>query len=410
MCVLGTPPGGVDHLPKFKGATDGVRKLIRRLEMKIMEKDYRVCAQCVMDTTLPDIEFDEGGVCNYCKRYEDRVRTELDYTAAGQSRLQTLIERIKREGARQDYDCIIGVSGGADSTYVAHLVKNKFGLRPLAVHLDNGWDAELAVANVEKVLKRLGIDLHTNVLNWKEFRDLQVSFLKSSIAHVEIPTDHAIWATLIRSATAYKIRYIISGINIVTEGVAAHAWLYDSKDARLIKGIHAKFGTVPLKTFPMLDISDFAYSFFVRGIRWIPMLNYVPYNKSEAKQIIIDDLGWRDYGGKHYESVFTRFQHAFWLPHKFNIDMRRPYLSALVLSRQMSREQALLEVMSPPSPKDQLNEDVEYVIKKLNLTQAEFDRIVAAPRKSHNDYPNNAFLWRGLPFAVNLAHRLAVRV
>ncbi len=375
-----------------------------------MANAYRSCVQCIMDTTLPDIEFDEKGVCNYCKRYEERIQKDLNYNAAGEARLAALIERIKREGTARAYDCLIGVSGGADSTYVAYLVKKTFGLRPLAVHLDNGWDAELAVANVEHTLKRLEIDLYTNVLDWEEFRNLQVAFLRSSIPHVEIPTDHAIWATLIRTASSHGIRYIISGINIVTEGVAAHAWLYDSKDAHLIKSIHRKFGTSPLKTFPLLSLTDFAYYFFIKGIRWIPILNYVPYNKAEAKERIVNELGWRDYGGKHYESVFTRFQHSYWLPHKFKMDMRRPYLSALILSRQVKREQAVLEMESPPVPPDQLKEDVEYVIKKLNLTPGDFDRIMAAPPRSHADYPNNAFLWRGFPFAVKLAHRLAVRV
>jgi len=377
---------------------------------EMLASKYRICTQCIMDTSLPDIEFDEKGVCNYCRSYENRIQRDLNYHAVGQVRLHALIKRMKREGARRDYDCIIGVSGGVDSTYVAYLVKKQFGLRPLAVHLDNGWDAELAVINVEEIVRRLGLDLYTQVLDWEEFRDLQVSFLKSSIPHIEIPTDHAIWATLIRTAAKYGTRYIISGTNLVTEGVATPAWLYESKDAHLINSIHRIFSTLPLKTFPQLSITDFVYFFFIRGIRWIPILNYVPYNKADAQRIIGTELGWRDYGSKHHESIFTRFQHVFWLPHKFNIDLRRPYLSALILSKQMTREHALSEVRLPPRPPDQLEEDIEYVIKKLNLTPTEFDRIIAAPAKSHADYPNNSFLWRGLPVAVNLAHRLAVRV
>lgn len=375
-----------------------------------MDGNYQICAKCIMDTTLSVIQFDEEGICSCCRQYAERIKRDLHYDAAGQASLQSLIERIKQEGARRDYDCVTGVSGGPDSTYVAYLLRKKYDLRVLAVHLDNGWDAELAAANIEQTMKRLGIDLYTNVLNWEEFRDLQKSFLKSLTAHIEIPTDHAIWATLIRTAAAKGIRYIISGTNLVTEGVAAPAWLYDSKDSRFINAVQRQFGSVKLRTYPQLSIGDFVHYFIIKGIKWIPILNYVPYSKAEAKRVLIDELDWRDYAGKHYESIFTRFEHGYWLPQKFNIDMRRLYLSALILSGQMTRERALEEIQLPPTPRDQIEEDIDYVTKKLNLTPEEFEQIMAAPPKSHKDYPNNAFLWRGLPSVVNLAHKIAVRV
>jgi N-acetyl sugar amidotransferase len=369
---------------------------------------YRICNRCVMDTTLQDIQFDPGGICSVCRQYEERIKQELHYDEDGREKLSSMIRRIKRDGVGREYDCLIGVSGGVDSTYVAHLVKTQYGLRPLAVHLDNGWDAELAVANIEQVIKRLGIDLHTLVLDWEEFKDLQVSFLKSSIAHIEIATDHAIWATLVRTAAANRIRYIIAGTNIVTEGIAVPAWMYESKDSRLIKGIQKRFGRMKLRTYPQLSVTDFAYYLMVQGIRWIPILNYVPYSKDDAKKLLSEELGWRDYGGKHYESRFTVFEHAYWLPQKFNIDMRRPYLTAQIMSNQMTRDQALDELKSPPAPPEQMQEDFEFVMKKLNLTGREFEDIMKAPPKTYADYPNNAALWKRFSFAVKYARRRAI--
>jgi N-acetyl sugar amidotransferase len=347
-----------------------------------------------MDTTVPDIRFDGAGVCQFCRQFEERMARELYADNEGQARLHAITQKIKRRGAGREYDCLIGVSGGVDSTYVAYLVKKKHGLRPLAVHLDNGWDTELAVANVEQVLKRLDIDLYTYVLDWEEFKDLQLSFLKSSISNAEIPTDHAIWALLIRTAAERNIPYIISGSNIATEALMPESWLYGSKDARLIKGIQRQFGHYRLKSFPQLSTFDFVYFLLVRGVKWIPILNYVPYVKQEAKRVLIDELGWRDYGGKHYESIFTRFFHAYYLPRKFGYDLRRSYLSALILSGQMTRDEALREIKSPPAPADQLEEDREFVIKKLGLSPEEFEQIMTAPPKTFSDYPNGDALWR----------------
>ncbi len=373
-----------------------------------MTQSYRVCTQCIMDITVPDIQFDDEGVCNYCKQYEERIRSELHYDKAGQERLQSLIAESKRKGAHRDYDCLIGVSGGVDSTYVAYLVKERFGLRPLAVHLDNGWDAELAVNNVEQVLKRLDIDLYTYVLDWEEFKDLQVSFLKASIANAEIPTDHAIIAILFRTAAERNIPYIITGANIVTEAIMPDCWMYDNRDLRLIKAVHRKFGRVKLQAYPQISLLRFAYYIFVKGIKYFPILNYVPYVKEDAKQMLSDELGWRDYGGKHYESIYTRFFQSYLLPRKFNIDKRRAHLSNLILSGQMTRDEALAEMEEPPCPSDQLEEDGEYVMKKLGLSYDEFLRIMAAPVQSVSDYPNNAHLWRRFASVVRFARRRAI--
>lgn len=280
-------------------------------------KEVTICSKCVMDTTVPEIIFDENGVCNFCKDYKHRITKDLYTGDEAKNRLESLVKRIKKRGKNKEYDCLIGVSGGVDSTYVAYLVKKVYGLRPLAIHLDNGWNSELSVANVEQVLKRLDIDLYTEVLDWEEFKDIQISFLKSGISNIEIPTDHAIWAILIKTAAKKKIPYIIAGNNVVTESIMPESWLYGSKDSKLIRGIHSKYGKIKMKHFPYLTLFNFVDYLLIRGIKWVPILNYVNYVKEDVKKFLIEELGWRDYGGKHYESIFTRFFHAYYLPEKF---------------------------------------------------------------------------------------------
>lgn len=374
-----------------------------------MGNTVTVCSRCVMDSTASEIVFDENGVCNFCKHY-DEVRTkDLYQDEAGQQRLEALIAQIKEKGKNSDYDCLIGLSGGVDSSYVAYVVK-KFGLRALAIHLDNGWNTELAVANVEQIVKRLDIDLTTYVLDWREFKDIQTSFLKSGISNIEIPTDHAIWAILIKTAGKMKIPYIIAGNNVVTESIMPESWLYGSKDSKLIKAIHNKFGKVKLKTYPSLTTFNYVDYLLLRGIRWVPILNYIPYKKDEAKKLLMDELGWRDYGGKHYESIFTRFFHAYYLPVKFGYDLRKSYLSAMVCSGQMTREKALEELAQPPAPKEMLTQDREYVVKKLGLTEQEFEQILNSPNKTFEDYPNTDAMWRRMNWFVQIARQRITRV
>ena len=362
-----------------------------------------------MDSTASEIVFDENGVCNFCKHY-DEVRTkDLYEDKAGQQKLEALIRQIKEKGKNSDYDCLIGLSGGVDSSYVAYLVK-KFGLRALAIHLDNGWNTELAVANVEQIVKRLDIDLTTYVLDWREFKDIQSAFLKSSISNIEIPTDHAIWAILIKTAGKMKIPYIIAGNNVVTESIMPESWLYGSKDSRLIKAIHNKFGKIKMKTYPSLTTFNYIDYLLLRGIRWVPILNYIPYKKDEAKKLLMEDLGWRDYGGKHYESIFTRFFHAFYLPEKFGYDLRKSYLSAMVCSGQLSRDKALEELTHSPAPKEMLTQDRDYVVKKLGLFEQEFEQILKSPNKTFADYPNNDSLWRKFDWFVKIARQRITRV
>ena len=367
----------------------------------------RVCARCVMDTSDEDITFDADGRCSHCAHYAQRARTELFEGAEGERRLDAIVQRIRRDGRGRSYDCIIGVSGGADSSYVAYLVKQR-GLRPLAVHLDNGWNSELAVHNVSKLLNALGIDLYTHVIDWEEFRDLQLAFLKAGVANCEAPTDHAITALLYRIAAREGVRHIISGSNVVGEAILPASWGYDNKDWRQIRAIHRRFGTIPLRTYPHLTAGHFAYYTFVRGIRFVRILNHVRYVKKDAIGLMERELGWRNYGAKHHESIYTRFFQAYLLPTKFGIDKRRAHFSTLICSGQMTREEALVQLAQPPCPPQQVRDDREFVIKKLGLSADEFDRIVSAPPKSHKDYPSNRVVFEKLGFLVRFAKRVAV--
>ena len=340
-----------------------------------------------MDTTDPDIAFDENGVCNHCRQYDALAKRYLFAPDEGKQKLDLLVKTIKEKGAGKEYDCVIGVSGGVDSTYLAYVVK-ELGLRPLAVHLDNGWNSELAVHNIEKVLNTLGIDLSTYVIDWEEFRDLQLSFLKASTPDGEVPSDHAIVAVLYEVANRIGCKYIILGTNVMTESVLPLKWAYGHADYTYIKKVHARFGSRKLKTYPHYGLLKLFYSRFIRGIKLVPILNYLPYNKKEAMELLQNKLGWVYYGGKHYESIYTRFYQAFILPKKFNIDKRKAHLSSLIDSGQLSREQALEELRLDTAPPDKLKDDRYYVIKKLGITENEFDELMNLPVKTFFVYPN----------------------
>lgn len=372
--------------------------------------EIRICSRCVMDTTAPEIEFFEDGRCNFCKNYDENITRDLYDDEAGAARLKSMIAEIKERGKGRQYDCLIGLSGGVDSSYVAYLVARKHGLRTLAVHLDNGWNSELSVANIEKIVKALDIDLYTHVLDWDEFRDIQTSFLKSSISNIEIPTDHAIWAVLIKTAAKMKIPYIIAGNNVVTESIMPESWLYGSKDSKLILSIQQQLGSRKLKTYPYLSTFDYVNCLLVKGIRWVPILNYIDFNKEKAKKTLIDELGWRDYGGKHYESIFTRFFHAHYLPEKFGYDLRKSYSSALVCSGQISRDDALAELRQPPASAEMIERDRAYVLKKLGLDEEAYARILKAPNKTYEDYPNNSRMWDRFGGLVRWARNRITRV
>jgi N-acetyl sugar amidotransferase len=341
-----------------------------------------------MDTTDPDITFDALGVCSHCHRFDTIAAKRLVPLSERPARLAALVEKIKRDGQGRDYDCIIGVSGGVDSTYTALLTRD-LGLRPLAVHFDNGWNSELAVANIEKTLKALSIDLFTFVVDWPEFRDLQLSFLRASTPDGEVPTDHAIVALLYQQAAKHNVRYVLLGVNVNSEAIMPLKWGYGYSDFRYISAVHRKFGKIPLKTFPRYTLLQLFNYIFVRKIELVPILDYVDYRKEGAMQRIQTALGWLYYGGKHYESIYTRFFQSFVLVRKFNIDKRRAHYSNLVMSGQIDRAKAVSLMDEPVYTESGLKDDQVYAIKKLGLTNDEFSAIMALPTKTFYDYENN---------------------
>lgn len=334
----------------------------------------------------PDIQFDEEGVSSYYQIYKEKSKQRLFQDQP--EKLTSIVQSIKKSGQSKEYDCLIGVSGGVDSTYVAYLVK-ELGLRPLAVHFDNGWNSELAVKNIEKTLNKLGIDLFTYVIDWEEFKSLQLAFLRASTPDGEIPTDHAIFALLFKIANQKGIKYIINGNNFSTESVMPPTWSYGHIDWKYIKTINSRFGTrAHLKTYPSLTPLKYFYYTFIKGVKIISILNYMPYNKEDAMRLLQEKLGWVYYGGKHYESIYTRFFQGHILPEKFGIDKRKAHLSSLIFAGQLTKEQAVKELEKPIYPPGLLEEDLNFVLKKFEMTNQEFDAIMAAPVKTFRDYPN----------------------
>lgn len=353
------------------------------------DPQYRQCSITVMDNIADnDITFDENGVCNYYFDYKEAEKSLLT-GAIGEAKLQQLASAIKEKGNGKKYDCLIGLSGGVDSTYVAHLVK-KLGLRPLAVHLDNGWNSELAVKNIENIVSKLEIDLYTLVVNWQEFKDIQLSYLKASVVDIEVVSDHAIFATMYKLAKQHKIGYIISGTNIVTEHIMPPSWLYKKMDFANLNDIHNRYGSVKIKTYPYFDFKKHLYYSTVLRLTPISILNFIPYNKKEVKEFIAKELDWRDYGGKHYESMFTKFYQAYILPEKFKIDKRKAHLSTLICSGQLTKKEALQELELPLYKPEELKQDTEYVLKKFGLTASEFDSIMMATPRKHEEFRSDS--------------------
>jgi len=347
---------------------------------------YQRCVRTIMDTTDPDIWFDEQGVSSHALMAVD-VRAAQSGALLGE--LEAVVAEIKRAGAGKRYDCIIGVSGGVDSTYLA-LQAVKLGLRPLAVHFDSGWNSELAVDNIHNLVTRLGLDLFTHVIDWREMRDLQLAFLKASVANADTPTDHAFGWVAYSQAKKYGVKYILSGANFASESILPSSWGYDAGDAKHVRAIHKRFGSIRLRTYPLVGLlkRNLWYP-EIRRIKTIAPLNLMPYVYADAKRAIVEEVGWRDYGGKHYESVFTRYFQGYYLPHKFGFDKRLAHYSSLIMSGQMTRDEALDLMATSNYPDDLRRQDHEFIAKKLGITSAELDEINDLPPVSYRAYPNS---------------------
>lgn len=352
------------------------------------QKSYQICTRCVMDTTDPMITFNDKGECNHCTDFLAK-RIHHKYQGGKSDReLTALVEKMKQDGKGKEYDCVIGLSGGIDSSYVAWTCKN-LGLRVLAVHLDNGWNSEEAVQNIRNIAQKLGIDYESYVLDWTEFKDLQLAFLKASVPEAETPTDIAIPAAMHKVAAKYGVKYVISGGNFATEGILPKHWHYDAKDMTYLKHIQRTFGTVRLRKFPTFGFRKEMYYKLVKGIKIIYLLNYVNYAKQDAMDLLKRELEWKYYGGKHYESKYTGFIQSYYLFKKFGIDYRRATLASQICTGEVTREEALEELKSLPYSMEKVEEEKKYIAKKLGISLEEFERIIELPAKWYTDYPND---------------------
>jgi len=366
----------------------------------------RICTKTVLDDSIPGISFDAEGVCNFARRAEWRLKNEVFHGAEREARLNAWLTRMKASGKGRDYDCLIGLSGGVDSSYVAMKVV-EFGLRPLAIHLDNGWNSETAVSNIEKIVRGLGIDLYTHVIDWEEFKDLQRCYFKASVMDLECVSDHAINTILMRLANKHRIRSLIIGTNVTTESILPPAWGYDKRDGYNLRCIHKKFGTVRLQTYPYMLPPKLFYYLFIRRVMAVPILNYLDYNKEQSVQELTEKLQWRPYPRKHGENRFTRFFQEYYLPTKFGIDKRKAHFASLIVAGEMTRDEAMDRLKQPLYKEEELREEFEYVAKKLAFTVDELAAVIAAPPRKHTDYGNVAWMFDHSSKWVQLARYIA---
>ena len=347
----------------------------------------RICSRCVMDSYDINISFDDEGRCNLCTEYLNTTHLKTYKGAESDAKLASMIEQIKKAGKGKTYDCIIGVSGGVDSIYLTYMAV-QWGLRPLAVHMDNGWNAGVAIENIKRALDKLDVDIETVVLDWTEFGDLQLSFLKASVPEVENPTDMAIQGVLHKAARKYKVKYILSGGNYATEGILPKFFQYNAKDLRYLKAIQRRFGSVKLKTFPAFGFRhEFQYKFFF-GKRILYPLNYIEYSKEAAIETLGRELGWEPYGEKHHESIYTKFVQSFYLPKKFNIDYRKATFSTMICAGEMTREQAIEKLQTNPWKEETMQQELDYIAKKFNISTVQLKQYIDNPPKYYWDYPN----------------------
>lgn len=359
-----------------------------------------------MDTSDPEITFDDNGVCNHCREFDQLLGTQWFPNEDGAVKLDAILDGIRREGKGKEYDSILGLSGGADSTYLAMKAKD-WGLRPLVVHVDAGWNSELAVSNIERVIKYCNYDLHTHVVDWEEMRDLHLAYLKAGIPNQDVPQDHVFFATLYNFATSNGIRTIFSGGNTATEGIFPHAWHGSAMDEVNLRAIHAQFGTRPLRTYSTISFWKYYFWYpFVKKMRTVRPLNYMPYNKVEAIAKMERTFGYKPYDRKHGESLFTKLFQNYYLPTKFGYDKRLPHLSSLIVSGQMTREEALVELDKPLYDPAELETDITFLCKKLRISRTEFDAMVAGPGHKHTDFPT----WESRRAVAKSAQALVARI
>jgi len=357
--------------------------------------EYQICNVCVMDTSDSRISFNDQGQCNNCLSFTQIVKPKWDLEASNDQRFLELIENIKKKGRNAKYDCIIGLSGGLDSSYLLHVAVKKYGLRPLVFHVDGGWNTEAAVKNIHSLVEGMGLELMTDVINWKEMRDLQLAFFRSGVPHIDLPQDHAFIASLYKFALKHNVKYILNGSNYSTEGIRNPLnWGWFGTDLPQIRDIHSKFGEIKLSKYPLSGILNHKfYLRYIKGIRVVNPLNVVPYLKKTAEEELYKEYGWLPYPQKHFESRFTKFFEGHWLPTRFGFDTRRPQFSSLIVSGQMTREEAVKKIMQVPYSIEDVEKDYEYIASKLRISLDELKSYHFMPIKTYKDYKNQELLF-----------------
>ena len=357
---------------------------------------HQVCTNCVMDTTDSKITFDDKGVCDHCRTYYDKIEPNWHTDERGAAELDKIVQKIKADGKGKDFDCIMGMSGGIDSSYLLYLAVEKLGLRPLVFHVDAGWNSQIAVNNIERMVDQLGLDLYTHVVNWEEMKDLQLAFIKSGVSHIDSPQDHSFFATMYNFASKYNVKNILTGGNYSTECVRnPMEWMYYQSDSIQLKDIHRQFGSKPLKEYPTTSILwHKVYLPYIKGIKVYRPLDFMPYHKEEAKQLLQDKFGWQPYPQKHFESRFTKFYESYWLYERFGYDVRKVQFASLILTGQMTRDEALEELKKLPYDKDNIHHEFEFVATKLGISVEELTKYFKAPIKTYKDYKSQESIFK----------------
>jgi len=352
-------------------------------------REYKKCKKCLMDTTDKDIVFDIDGVCNHCIKAKELLAKVVFTPEQEKENLENITKKVKDANKNSEYDAILGISGGVDSSYLAYLMK-EMGLKVLLLHCDNGWNSKTAVENIKKIVDKTGYDLETYVINWKEFKDLQRSFIKAGVIDIEVLTDHANRAAMFSIAKKHKIKYVVSGQNYATEHSMPKSWVWNKRDLMNIKGIHKQFGTVPLKTFPTLGSFEIlVYTELGLGLKYIEPLNNIVYRKDKAMEKLHEYFGWEYYGGKHFESKFTKFYQAYILPAKFKVDKRKVHLSDLMRNGEITYAEAESELNEVIYDAVELKRDREFFLKKLGFSDEEFTKIMQEKPHAHDEYPTD---------------------
>jgi len=358
-------------------------------------REYQICTNCVMDTTDSEIAFDEKGVCDHCNDFNTNIKPEWDTGIKGKKELEKIVAKIKEDGKNRDFDCLMGMSGGADSSYMLHLAVKEFGLRPLVFHVDGGWNSQAAVNNIQRMVDKLNLDLFTEVINWEEMKEFQLAYFRSGLPNIDIPQDQAFIAVLYQFADKHGIKYILNGGNISTECVRNPLeWIYYGTDKKQLNHVRKNFCNSDLKNFPFSNV--LRHKFYLRYIRRIQVvkpLNYQPYIKEEAMKFLEKEYGWQPYPQKHFESRFTRFYEGYWLPKKFGFDTRKVQYASLILTGQMTRNEALESLKEPALDEQTAKREFEYIATKLGISVEELVGYFDAPNKSYKDYPNQLWLF-----------------